>query len=261
MCIDGYGVDEMATADAARCSIPWPNRLQDGSYEFGGATQLPLDEPEHSNAIHGLVRWVAWRAAEHEPHRVVLEQTSIRSPGYPFTLELRIEYELSPSGLTVRRPRRTSALAPARTEPGRIPTSSRARRRSTRRRSVSRRTACSARTPARSPWTVRSRFPGGEGGSARRSSTPGHGSRREATTVSLASRCLGRTAGTGVVLWADEGYGYVTVYTGDDRRRCAAAELAVEPMTCPPNASRSGEAVVTLDPGESVTARWGLTPG
>jgi galactose mutarotase-like enzyme len=36
--------------------------------------------------------------------------------------------------------------------------------------------------------------------------------------------------------------------------------LAIEPMTCPPNAFRSGEALVTLEPGESHTAAWGLQP-
>ena len=50
--------------------------------------KLPLTEPEHSNAIHGLVRWVAWRAREHEPHRVVLGHVLDAQPGYPFTLEL-----------------------------------------------------------------------------------------------------------------------------------------------------------------------------
>ena len=49
------------------------------------------------------------------------------------------------------------------------------------------------------------------------------------------------------------------VFTGDipavQRRG-----LAVEPMTCPPNAFRSGEALLTLEPGESHTATWGLSP-
>ena len=34
--IDGYGVDEMATAGRGQVLIPWPNRLEDGSYEFEG---------------------------------------------------------------------------------------------------------------------------------------------------------------------------------------------------------------------------------
>ena len=31
-------------------------------------------------------------------------------------------------------------------------------------------------------------------------------------------------------------------------------------MTCPPNAFRSGEAVIVLEPGETTTAGWGIQP-
>ena len=34
--VNGYGVDEMATAGRGQVLIPWPNRLQDGQYEFEG---------------------------------------------------------------------------------------------------------------------------------------------------------------------------------------------------------------------------------
>jgi len=62
--VDGYRADEMSSSGRGQVLIPWPNRLQDGSYEFDGQRhQLPLNEPEHRNAIHGLVRWVAWTAA------------------------------------------------------------------------------------------------------------------------------------------------------------------------------------------------------
>ena len=45
--------------------IPWPNRLADGRYSFGGTEyQLALTEPENRNAIHGLLRWRNWRARE-----------------------------------------------------------------------------------------------------------------------------------------------------------------------------------------------------
>ena len=36
--------------------------------------------------------------------------------------------------------------------------------------------------------------------------------------------------------------------------------IAVEPMTCPPNAFRSGEALILLTPGDSTTGVWGLVP-
>jgi aldose 1-epimerase len=101
--LDGYGADEMSSSGRGQVLIPWPNRLQDGSYEFNGASyQLPLNEPERRNAIHGLVRWSAWSAAEREPHRVVMEHILYPQPGYPFFLGISIEYALSNNGLQVR---------------------------------------------------------------------------------------------------------------------------------------------------------------
>ena len=34
--LDGYAVDEMCPSGRGQVLIPWPNRLQDGSYEFDG---------------------------------------------------------------------------------------------------------------------------------------------------------------------------------------------------------------------------------
>ena len=60
--VDGYGAHEMSSSGRGQVLIPWPNRLEDGSYEFDGKHhQLPLNEPERRNAIHGLVRWTTWR--------------------------------------------------------------------------------------------------------------------------------------------------------------------------------------------------------
>ena len=54
----------MCTSGRGQVLIPWPNRLEDGKYEFDGREhQLPLTEPEHGNAIHGLVRWTSWSVA------------------------------------------------------------------------------------------------------------------------------------------------------------------------------------------------------
>jgi aldose 1-epimerase len=101
--VDGYRAEEMSSSGRGQVLIPWPNRLQDGSYEFDGRRhQLPLNEPEHRNAIHGLVRWAAWTAAEREPHRAVMEHVLYPQPGYPFSLGISIEYALSDSGLQVR---------------------------------------------------------------------------------------------------------------------------------------------------------------
>ena len=66
----------------------------------------------------------------------------------------------------------------------------------------------------------------------------------------------------GAALWVDSAFPYLMVYTGDtlgevQRRRHA---VAIEPMTCPPNAFRTGDDVIALEPGREWTARWGIEP-
>jgi aldose 1-epimerase len=101
--LDGYGVDAMSTSGRGQILTPWPNRLRNGSYEFDGERhQLPLTEPEQHNAIHGLVRWLPWTVAERAPHRVAVENVMHPQPGYPFRVALRIDYALSPEGLSIR---------------------------------------------------------------------------------------------------------------------------------------------------------------
>ena len=77
----------MSSSGRGQVLIPWPNRIQDGSYEFDGQRhQLPINDVEEQDAIHGLVRWAAWNAGEREPHRVVMEHRLHPQPGYPFSL-------------------------------------------------------------------------------------------------------------------------------------------------------------------------------
>ncbi len=87
--LDGYGPAEMSTSGRGQVLMPWPNRLEGGSYEFRGRRhQLPLDEPEAGNAIHGFVRWENWTVAEREANRVVVRHEVHPRPGYPFSLDL-----------------------------------------------------------------------------------------------------------------------------------------------------------------------------
>jgi galactose mutarotase-like enzyme len=65
---------------------------------------------------------------------------------------------------------------------------------------------------------------------------------------------------TTVELWVDEHYRYLMIFSGDPLPDVNRRSLAVEPMTCPPNAFRSGEDVIVLGPGETVTSTWGITP-
>jgi aldose 1-epimerase len=63
-----------------------------------------------------------------------------------------------------------------------------------------------------------------------------------------------------LTLWSDDRYGYLMLYTGDTRPDVARRSLAVEPMTAPPNAFRSGEGLIRLEPGGSYESSWGIDP-
>ncbi len=263
--LDGYEVDGMCTSGRGQVLIPWPNRIEDGRYDFDGAAQsLPLTEVPNRNAIHGLVRWAAWTAAEHEPHRVVMAHVVHPQPGYPFSLSLSIEYSLSDAGLTVRT---TATNAGARDCPygcGAHPYLTAG---------TGTVDALELRVPAGT--MLRSDERSLPTGSAPVAGTDYDFRTRRAIgglVLDNAFTDLERDAG-GVArvelrdpvsgarrtLWVDEAYPYVMVFSGDPLPDVARRALAIEPMSCPPNAFRSGESLVRLAPGESHTATWGIS--
>ena len=64
--------------------------------------------------------------------------------------------------------------------------------------------------------------------------------------------------GQGVTLWVDESYPYLMLFTGDPLPDVDRRSLAVEPMTCAPNAFRTGDGLLVLEPGEATTSSWGI---
>jgi aldose 1-epimerase len=75
---------------------PWPNRVVDGRYTFGGRThQLPITEVERGHALHGLVSWVRWEPVDVRPDGVTLWHPLVPQPGYPFALDLTVDVQLS----------------------------------------------------------------------------------------------------------------------------------------------------------------------
>jgi aldose 1-epimerase len=265
--LDGYDADRMCDSGRGQLLAPWPNRLEDGSYEFEGRRhQAPLNEVPNRNAIHGLVRWSTFTATERAADRVVMAHLVRPQPGYPFTLDLRVAYTLGADGLTVtmtatnagdepcpfgcgihpyltvgtapvdplhlRVPARTLLLADARS----LPTDS----------ADVAGTAFDFREPrAIGQLRLDHCYTGLERGADGRATAElldsGRGVRRR--------------------LWVDETFGYLMVFSGDTLGGAARRSVAIEPMTCPPNAFRSGEGVVRLEPGASWTGEWGITPG
>jgi aldose 1-epimerase len=263
--LDGYDVDAMSTSGRGQLLIPWPNRLQDGRYEFDGRRhQLALSEPEHGNAIHGLVRWTRWFVREREADRVLLEHVLHPQPGYPFSLALEVEYALAADGLSVRTTATNIGVDACPYGAGVHPYLT-----------VGTPSVDAAILTSPGATVIRSDDRGLPVGTDPVERTPFDFRRARAIAATaldhaftdlergddgLARVELRHPDGSGVVLWVDEGYRYLMLFTGDPLPDVGRRSLAVEPMTCPPNAFRTGESLVRLEPGETHTARWGLTP-
>jgi len=99
--VDGYAEDEISPASHGQVLAPWPNRIRDGRYTFGGESyQLFLTEPARHNAIHGLVNWVRWhQVGAAAADSVTVEYDLPPQPGYPWALSLRTTWTVGPDGL------------------------------------------------------------------------------------------------------------------------------------------------------------------
>ncbi len=266
--IDGFGLTDMCSSGRGQVLAPWPNRLGDGRYSSDGRScRAGWDEPELRNAIHGLVRWLPWRLRSRAQNVVVLGCTLFAQPGYPWRLEFVLEYRLGRDGLIVTAGVTNADEVPAPFGLGFHP-------------------YLTVGTPAvddvrltlpgrRCLVTDDRGLPTGDtivaGSELDFTSGRRIGSTKldtAFTDLSRDDRGIGRVdlddteTGRGVTLWMDRSFGYVMAYTADTvepagRRRQA---LAVEPMTCPPDALRSGIDLVRLEPGASWRAAWGIAP-
>ena len=257
---------EMTSGGRGQVLAPWPNRLEDGSYRFEETTgKAALDEPERSNAIHGLVRWLEWRVEERSAERAVLSCVLHPQPGYPFRVRLELDYSLGDDGLevTCRATNMGRDVAPFGLGfhpyllggPGGIDDAE-------------------VDLVAERHLLLDGRgLPVGEeavAGSAidlRRRALRGLTLDDCYTGLSVGSdgrwRALLELDDRRTELWADAAFAYAMCYTGDslgdpaERRRA----IAIEPMTCPPNAFRTGDGLIELRPGVPWHASWGIGAG
>jgi aldose 1-epimerase len=264
--VAGYEADELPPAGAGQLLAPWPNRIDGGRYVFGGAEQhLALTEPARGNAIHGLTRWMAWTVIRHEASAVLLRSAPHGQQGYPFCLEIEVEYRLDAGdGLHVAITARNRGSRAAPYGTGSHPYLT------VRTPSVD---DCELTVPAQSWLPMDDRgIPSGPAATVEGTPYDFREPRAIGTTrldhalTGLSRDGDGRAwahlvadGGTRVSLWAGQGYHWLQVFTGDplgpDRRRKA---VAIEPMTCPPNAFASTDDLLVLEPGQAVTHAWGI---
>ena len=252
--LDGYRMNEMAAGARGQVLAPWPNRLDAGAYPFDHHHhELPLSEPARHNAIHGLVRWSSWRAIEVDAATVIMSHLLHPQPGYPFVLDVRITYALIDRGLHVTT---TATNAGDRTLPlglGFHPYVAAPPEADTHRLHV----------PATQLLETNDRgIPTGHRLVQEvpeldfRTPAPIGERHLDHCFTELARDADGRAHVSldRVDVWMGPAFSHVMVFIPPDR-----SGVAIEPMTCAPDAFNNGEGLVVLGPGETLTTDWGIS--
>lgn len=258
--IAGFGPHEPMPDFNGAVLAPWPNRIRDGRYEFGGRThQLPVSEPSRGTALHGLVAWQPWQVQHVDAASVELSTVIYPQRGYPFLVTLTARYALDANGLLVQLSARNDGddEAPY---------------------GVSIHPWFVTGPEPLAEWVLT--LPAAEVVTTDDRLLPTGVAPVEGELDFRAGRALGDTAldhaftgiefrgeGAAATLRAPGGLGvelswgpdsrWVRVCTGDQagpalNRRA----IAIEPMTCPPDAFRSGDGLIRLVPGQLHSLSW-----
>ncbi|MGO4490597.1 aldose 1-epimerase family protein [Arthrobacter sp. 2YAF22_2] len=246
-------------------AAPWPNRIADGRYSFDGEThRLPVNDPLRGCALHGLSLREDWLPEAHAESSLVLSCNVGPVAGYPFAIRLRASYRLDGNGLHAEV---TATNTGHRTAPYGI---------------------CPHPYLLAGPapldeWTLEfqadiflaahpeRRLPG-EPQSVRGHEYDFHAPRVIGTTMidnaftglgfddgGRARLTVRDPGGSGVGMSWDRTLPWLQLYTGDSEPPAPhRAGLAVEPMSCPPDAFNSGQALVRLEPGEFHRTTWSI---
>ncbi|MCX2748751.1 aldose 1-epimerase family protein [Arthrobacter sp. MI7-26] len=246
-------------------AAPWPNRIADGSYRHDGAVlHLPLNEPARRTALHGLVFDQLWTFQAGSTDSLRLSCELGDSAGYPFRLALQLDYRLDAEGL------HTTVTA----------------------RNLGERTAPYGVCPH--PYLLAGPAPLDEwllelhAGSflkvtADRLLPLGMLPVADREFDFRAPRTIGATeidhaftdiahdddgraqlivrdpSGTGAGMSWDRSCPWVQIHTADKPAPLPnRLGLAVEPMTCPPDAFNSGQDLIQLEPGSVHEAQWSI---
>ncbi|GAA3179769.1 aldose-1-epimerase [Blastococcus jejuensis] len=259
--LDGYEPGAVPSGRRGGVLLPWPNRIRDGRWTWQGRElQLDVASVAKPTAIHGLVSWQPWQVLDATDDRVTVGTVVEKRSGYPFRLAAAIDYELSAERLTstvrVRNVGDAAApfgvglhpyLAVGATADGDID-------------------VADLDVPARTllvvddaglPTGERRPFDGALGQIGERVlDDPLTDLTRD---VDGWARVRLRGPAGELELAVDAAWRWLQVYSGDtlpegQRRR----SLAVEPMTCPPNALADGVDVIVLEPGQEWAGTWTL---
>ena len=256
---------------------PWPNRTGDGIFSHHGSIhRLACNEPDRNNALHGFAAEANWHVTEHSRSAVTLQWQGPARTDWPWPLHYSITWALADDGLSAKltvtntstntgtetaHPNTASSpfglgwhpylsalgapldectlSMPAATnlplDPDRL-------------------LPAGPEIPATEIVGKHQHMEGIELDHCFRMEAPQTSSDHAAHQIELRN-----ADGHGTILWADEHFGWCQVYTSPEAAPSIGRAVAVEPMTCPPNALRSGESLLQLASASSMSFRFGIS--
>ncbi|MDR2378116.1 MAG: aldose 1-epimerase family protein [Bifidobacteriaceae bacterium] len=269
-----YHADQVRPSYRGAVLAPWPNRVIDGRYSSPGAgdgssadaaRQLALTEPERSHALHGLALWLDFAVTARDPASVSLSQVIEPQAGYPWRIALEVAYRLDAVGgldwrVTARNigpgtapygtgPHPYLVAGPAPLDQWRLTLPA---------------GGFIATEGARLAPAGRRDVDGGDfdfrAGRVLGGVQIDHAFCDVAWDADgFAEAVLEDPSGSGAAIAWDQACPWVQVHTADLPKPAPnRLGLAVEPMTCPPDAFNSRQDLIWLAPGQSHQAVWRL---
>ncbi|WP_431802742.1 aldose 1-epimerase family protein [Microbacterium sp. bgisy203] len=96
-----FDADEVRPGFRGALLAPWPNRVIDGRYAFAGEQyRLALTEPERGHALHGFAGWLDFTDTAHTDDALTLAATIEPQTSYPWRVRVETTFELGADGLT-----------------------------------------------------------------------------------------------------------------------------------------------------------------
>ncbi|MGO3884963.1 MAG: aldose 1-epimerase family protein [Mycetocola sp.] len=262
--VAGYGPDQTPPSASGITLAPWPNRTAGGVWvdADGVRQQLDISEPARNNAIHGLVRFTAFSGVQPSPDRVILSTTIHPQHGYPYLVDLDVEYRLTESGIVVEYRVHNAGSVAAPVALGAHPFVTIG---DVAAESLTVRINCNTHLTLDQDSMVpvgRSTLDGGEHdlrqgrllGELDADDAYADPTVQDGHITHTVSAPDGRT----LAVWGDSNFEYWQVFTSRSYPGQSVA-LAIEPMTAPGNALVSGEGLRWLEPGERWSLSWGMT--
>ncbi len=264
----GFGAGEDMPNFRGAFVAPWPNRIADGRYSFDGADhELPINEPERGTALHGLVYDTPWDLVEHTASSVTLGCTIEPTEAYPFTIALHARFSVGADGFRtdVTALNTGSRRAPYGVCPHpyllagesplddwvlELPASTVLTVTPDRLLPVAKESVSGTPFDFREPHAL----------ADVQIDHAYTAIERDATGLATV-RVTDPAHGTGTAMTWDETCPWVQIHTADLPKKPESTRLglAVEPMTCPPEAFNSGEDLVVLEPGQTHRTGWTIS--